>query len=147
MTTYYEKVIIFLMRMFLFVFFTILANTYNAYAASYQTDIHSCDKQYAEQSKKSNSTISMIQSLSETTDCYQKIVFKIIDAQYKQNADKMKQNFSTYIDAAGEMIDFIDRPDSCYPQCGTIVGINAATARRDAARQYINMILNNNAGI
>lgn len=135
------------MRMFLFVFFTILANTYNAYAASYQTDIHSCDKQYAEQSKTSNSTISMIQSLSEHTDCYQKIVFKIIDAQYKQNADKMKQNFSTYIDAAGEMIDFIDWPDSCYPQCGTIVGINAATARRDAARQYINMILNNNAGI
>ena len=99
------------------------------------------------QNNQKNLTPQYIQTLSEHTDCYQKIVFKIIDAQYKQNADKMKQNFSTYIDAAGEMIDFIDRPDSCYPQCGTIVGINAATARRDAARQYINMILNNNAGI
>jgi len=44
----------------------------------------------------------------------------------------MKENFIVYIEAAGEMIAFIDRPDSCYPQCGTIVGINAATARRDA---------------
>lgn len=85
--------------------------------------------------------------MSEHTDCYQKIIFKIIDTEYKQNADKMKQSFNAYIDASAEIIGFINRPDSCYPQCGTIVGINAATARRDAARKYLDLILNGNVGI
>lgn len=59
----------------------------------------------------------------------------------------MKQNFTTYIEAAGEMIGFIDQSDSCYPQCGTVVGINAATARRDAAKQYLELIFNSDAGV
>ncbi len=102
---------------------------------------------YETQSKQSSSTISIIKSLSEHTECYQKIAFNIIDAQYKQNADKMKQNFIAYIDAAGEMVDFIDRPDSCYPQCGTIIGINAATARRNAAKQYLHSLVDSSSGI
>ncbi len=102
---------------------------------------------YETQSKKSSSSISTIQSLSEHTDCYQKIAFNIIDAKYKQNADKMKQNFIAYIDMSGEMVEFIDKPDSCYPQCGTIVGINAATARRNAAKQYLHSLLDRSLGI
>ena len=114
---------------------------------SFQTEIVLCDEAYAKRSPKPGSTISILQSLSEHTDCYQKIAFNIIDAKYKQNADKMKQNFIAYIDVAGEMIDFIDRPDSCYPQCGTIVGINAATARRDAAKRYLHSLLNGVSGV
>ena len=130
------------MRILVFAFFIIVTNICNAFATSYQQDAASCDELYENQSKKARSTISIVQSLSEYTDCYKKIVFKIIDTEYTQNADIMKQNFNTYIDAAGEMIEFTDRPDSCYPQCGTIVGINAATARNNAAKQYLNSILN-----
>lgn len=135
------------MRILGFVFFLILTNIGNTFAASYQQDIASCDELYENQSKKSRSTISIVQSLSEYTDCYKNIVFKIIDAEYAQNADIMKQNFNKYIDTAGEMIEFIDRPDSCYPQCGTVIGINAATARNNAAKQYLNLILNRHVGI
>ncbi len=147
LTKYEETAKILCMRILFLAFVIIITSICNGFATSYQTEIVSCDKLYEIQSKKSNSTISIIQSLSEHTDCYQKIIFKIIDVKYKQNADKMKQNFIVYIDAAGEMIDFIDRPDSCYPQCGTIIGINAATARRDAAKQYLNLILNSSAAI
>ncbi len=135
------------MRIGLFVFFIAVINFSSGFAASFQTEIALCDEVYEKQSKKSGSTISIIQSLNAYTDCYQKIVFKIIDAEYAQNADKMKQNFIAYIDAAGEMTGFIDRPDSCYPQCGTTVGINAATARRDAAKQYLESLLNSSSGI
>lgn len=136
------------MRIFLLAIFIItITNIHNGFASSYQIEVASCDEAYEKQSKNSGSTISIIRSLSEHTDCYQKIIFKIIDVKYKQNADKMKQNFIAYIDTTGNMIDFIDRPDSCYPQCGTVVGINAATARRDAAKQYLDLILNSSVEI
>ena len=124
-----------------------IINLSNGLAASFQAEIVSCDKMYEIQLKKSGSSVFTIQSLSEHTDCYQKIAFDIIDTKYKQNADKMKQNFIAYIDMSGEMVGFIDRPDSCYPQCGTVVGINAATARRDAAKQYLDLMLNSKAEI
>ncbi len=130
------------MRIGFFVFFMAVINFSSGFAASFQTEIVLCDEVYEKQSKKSDSTISIIQSLNEYTDCYQKIVFKIIETEYTQNADKMKQNFIAYINTAGEMTGFIDRPDSCYPQCGTTAGINAATARNHAAKQYLNLILN-----
>lgn len=130
------------MRIILLVFCITIISLSNGFAAPFQAEIVSCDEMQETRSKKSSSTISTIQSLSEHTDCYQKIAFNVIDAKYKQNADKMKQNFIAYIDAAGEMIGFIDRPDSCYPQCGTIVGIKAAAARRDAAKQYLHTLLN-----
>ncbi len=147
MTKYEQTVKISCMKILLFVFCITIISLSNSFAASFQAKIVSCDEMYETQSKQSSSTISIIKSLSEHTECYQKIAFNIIDAQYKQNADKMKQNFIAYIDAAGEMVDFIDRPDSCYPQCGTIIGINAATARRNAAKQYLHSLVDSSSGI
>lgn len=135
------------MRILVLAFFITIANVCNVFSATYNADVTSCDKLYETQSKRANTTISIIQSLSEHAACYQEIIFNIIDTEYKHDADNMKQNFITYINAAGEMIDFIDRPDSCYPQCGTIIGINAAAARRDAAKQYLDRMLSTNTGI
>lgn len=129
------------MKVFVLAFFMVVTVICGATAQSYDTGILQCDKNYDQQSKNGQSTISIIAALSEHTDCYKKIVFKIIDSEYAQNADKMKQNFTDYINLAGEMVEFVSRPDSCYPRCGTVIGIDAATARRDAAQNYLNAIL------
>lgn len=119
----------------------IVINIGNVFAASYKDDVSQCDMAYEEASKRANTTVSIIQALSEHTDCYEKIAVAIIDKNYHQNAADMKKNFALYVNAAGEMTGFVGRPDSCYPQCGTVVGINAATARRSAARQYLDLLL------
>lgn len=127
--------------------FIMVTTICNATAQSYVADIAYCDKVYEEQSANEKSTLSIIGALSDHTDCYERIVFKIIDAKYSQNSDNMKQNFTDYIKLASEMVGFISRPDSCYPHCGTSVGINAAKARRDAALHYLDSILKHNEPI
>ena len=112
-------------------------------ASSYKSQVADCDSRAEKDlSKPENySNVRMVQITDTQTECYKQIVFKIIDTEYSQNSDNMKQHFTDYINLAGEMVGFIRRPDSCYPHCGTSVGIDAATARRDAALFYINTIL------
>lgn len=129
------------MKVLFLSFCFIVTTVCNAAALSYDTDVARCDKVYEDQSANDNSTLSIIRTLSDHTACYEKIVFKIIDIEYSKNSDNMKQNFTDYINLAGEMVGFVGRPDSCYPNCGTIVSINGAMARRDAALRYLNSIL------
>lgn len=115
--------------------------------AQYQNQIKTCDEQFAVLDSKSISTVDIIQANATYTECYRKIAFDIIDSNYSQNSTEMKQNFDDYVRISGEMTGFIERPDSCYPSCGTIVGIDSADATRDAAKRYLDKLLNQSAAL
>lgn len=116
---------------------------------SYKSQVADCDSRAEKDlnNPKNYSNVRMVQITDTQTECYKQIVFKIIDTEYSQNSDNMKQNFTDYINLAGEMVGFIRRPDSCYPHCGTSVGIDAATARRDSALHYLRAVLKRDEAI
>ena len=58
-----------------------------------------------------------------------------------ENHTSKWNNFIQYIDSAADATSYIQRPDSCYPQCGSIIGINAATSKFDAAKQYLEQLI------
>jgi len=69
------------------------------------------------------------------------ILAEIETAKYKQNHESMWNNFIQYTDSAADATSYIQRPDSCYPQCSSIIGINAATSKFDAAKQYLEQLI------
>lgn len=107
----------------------------------YQNQVKICDDNFDVLDSKSISTVDIIGATAIHTECYRKIAFDIIDSEYSQNATEMKQNFDDYVRISSDMTGFIERPDSCYPTCGTIVGIDSAGAARDAAKQYLDKLL------
>ena len=97
--------------------------------------------EYENASKRANTTIEIVQSIDTHTECYKAIVSEIITSKYKQNHESMWNNFIQYTDSAADATSYIQRPDSCYPQCGSIIGINAATSKFDAAKQYLEQLI------
>ena len=91
--------------------------------------------------QKNFSTIEIVQTIDTHTECYKTIVSEIIKVKYAQNHGGMWANFIQYIDCTAAATAYIQRPDSCYPQCGSIIGINAATSKFDAAKQYLEQLI------
>ncbi len=128
-------------RIFLCVL-TVLVIISNAYAAGdYVDKKYQCDISYDLASQNKLSTVQIVGAISDRTDCYIDVINFIIDDLYSENDIDMKKNAITYIDVSGEMVGFIGRPDSCYPDCGTVIAIDSATARFDAAEQYLDNLL------
>ena len=130
------------MKKLLFVFCVFTALSHVAFAKSdYITMMQSCDTEYENASKRANTTIEIVQVIDAHTECYKTIVSEIITSKYKQNHESMWNNFIQYIDSAADATSYIQRPDSCYPQCGSIIGINAATSKFDATKQYLEQLI------
>ena len=130
----YEEVIV--------CFFVFTALSHVAFAKSdYIAMMQSCDTEYENASKRANTTIEIVQVIDAHTECYKTIVSEIITSKYKQNHESMWNNFIQYIYSAADATSYIQRPDSCYPQCGSIIGINAATSKFDAAKQYLEQMI------
>ena len=126
--------------LFIFCVFTLLSHV--AFVKPYYIAMmQSCDTEYENASKRANTTIEIAQSIDTHTECYKAIISEIITAKYKQNHESMWNNFIQYTDSAADATSYIQRPDSCYPQCGSIIGINAATSKFDAAKQYLEQLI------
>ena len=123
-----------------FSMFIILSRTVFA-VPDYRFMMQSCDSEYENASKRANTTIEIVQVIDAHTECYKTIVSEIITSKYKQNHESMWNNFIQYIYSAADATSYIQRPDSCYPQCGSIIGINAATSKFDAAKQYLEQLI------
>ncbi len=130
------------MKKLLFVFCVFAALSHVAFAKSdYVAMMQNCDKEYENVSKRANTTIEIVQVIDTHTECYKTVVSEIITAKYRQNHESMWNNFVQYIDTAAYATSYIQRPDSCYPQCGTIIGINVATSKFNAAKQYLEQLI------
>ncbi len=130
------------MKKLLFVFCAFALLSYTAFAGRGYVDMmQSCDTEYENARKRANTTIEIVQVIDTHTECYKTIVSEIITSKYKQNHESMWNNFIQYIDSAADATSYIQRPDSCYPQCGSIIGINAATSKFDAAKQYLEQLI------
>ena len=120
--------------------FIILSRTVFA-APDYRLMMQSCDTEYENASKRANTTIEIVQAIDTHTECYKTIVSEIITTKYRQTYESMWGNFIQYIDSAADAASYIQRPDSCYPQCGSIIGINAAISKFDATKQYLEQLM------
>lgn len=108
----------------------------------YKSDIEKCDKTSEHDLEFGDlSTMGMRTTMNNQIDCYKKIAHKIIDKNYIKIADDMKKNMDSYISSAAKITWDINQPDDCYPQCGTIVGLNATSASLDAAKRYLELLL------
>lgn len=130
------------MKKLLFIFCVFTALSHVAFAKpDYIAMMQNCDTEYENASKRANTTVEIVQSIDTHTECYKAIVSEIITAKYKQNHEGMWNNFIQHTDSAADATSYIQRPDSCYPQCGSIIGINAATSKFDAAKQYLEQLI------
>lgn len=130
------------MKKLLFVFCAFALLSHTTFAGSgYIAMMQNCDTEYEKADKRANTTIEIVQAIDTHTECYKTIVSEIITTKYRQNHESMWGNFIQYIDSAADAISYIQRPDSCYPQCGSIIGINAATSKFDAAKQYLEQLI------
>ena len=130
------------MKKLLFVFCVFTALSHVAFAKpDYIAMMQNCDTEYENASKRANTAIEIVQVIDAHTECYKAIVSEIITAKYKQNHEGMWNNFIQHTDSAADATSYIQRPDSCYPQCGSIIGINAATSKFDAAKQYLEQLI------
>ena len=133
------------MKKLLFIFCVFTALSHVAFAKpDYIAMMQNCDTEYENASKRANTAIEIVQVIDTHTECYKTIVSEIITAKYKQNHEGMWNNFIQHTDSAADATSYIQRPDSCYPQCGSIIGINAATSKFDAAKQYLEQLMSMN---
>ena len=129
--------------LFIFCMFALLSHT--AFAGSgYIAMMQNCDTEYEKADKRANTTIEIVQAIDTHTECYKTIVSEIITTKYRQTHESMWGNFIQYIDSAADATSYIQRPDSCYPHCGSIIGINAATSKFDVAKQYLEQLIQKN---
>ncbi|MCL2338719.1 MAG: hypothetical protein FWC51_02065 [Proteobacteria bacterium] len=119
----------------------IVFSAFNASAAtndklSYNDDIKQCDKTADHDLKDDSSTVGITRATYNQTECYKSVLYKIIDKYYAKQAEDMKKDLADYITMSARITEETLRPDSCYPQCGTIVGINAASISLETVKQY-----------
>ncbi len=126
---------------FVFCVFVMLSRAVWCAGSDYISMMQNCDTEYESASKSAYSTIEIVQTINTHTECYKSIVSKIVTANYSQNHEDMWNTFVQYIESAADSTAYIQRPDSCYPQCGSIVGINSATSKFDAVKQYLEQLI------
>lgn len=87
------------------------------------------------------STVGMRKTIQNQIECYKKIAHEVIERDYTKNAHEMKKNMDDYIASTAKITWGINQPDSCYPTCGSIVGLNASSAALNAAKKYLELLL------
>ena len=129
------------MRKLLLCFFIFIVSV-PAYATiEYQTILNKCDETAQEDKKNALSTVQMVQVINEHKNCYKKVATKIIDAEYAQNKQKMKAEFDKLVNVSSELAYSMQYPDSCNPNCGTMVGLNAASSELTIIKAYVQQLL------
>lgn len=127
-------------RLLFYVFVSILSTT--AYAVTdYEPMFKSCDELAQKGQQNASSTIQMVRIVEEQKDCYKNVANKIIDTEYAQNKQKMKAEFDKLVNVSSELAYSMQYPDSCNPNCGTIVGLNAATSELEILKTYVQQLL------
>ena len=71
----------------------------------------------------------------------QNIANKIINTEYAQNKQNMKVEFDKLISVSSELAYSMQYPDSCNPNCGTIVGLNAASSDLVIVKNHVQQLL------
>lgn len=129
------------MRRLLFcVFVSILSTT--AYAVTdYKSMFKSCDELAQQGQQNASSTIQMVRIVEEQKDCYKNVANKIIDTEYTKNKQQMVSEFNNFIKISSDMAYSMQYPDSCNPNCGTIVGLNAASFELEIIKAYVQQLL------
>ena len=130
------------MRKLIFCLFVCCISMTAAYAVGdYQEILNECDKIASKKQKNALSTIAMVQLVDEQIDCYKNVVNKIINTEYAQNKQKMKAEFDKFRNISSELAYSMQYPDSCNPNCGTMVGLNAASSELEIIKTYVQRIL------
>lgn len=108
----------------------------------YRASVEKCDAKAEHDLEFGDlSTVGMRKTIQNQIECYKKIAHEIIDMDYTKNAAEMKENLDDYIATAAKITWDINQPDSCYPMCGSIVGLNASSAALNAAKKYLELLL------
>ncbi|MBQ7409232.1 MAG: hypothetical protein IJV03_01565 [Alphaproteobacteria bacterium] len=100
-----------------------------------------CDEVAEVEQQVATSNIQIVQIVDKQKDCYKNIANKIINTEYAQNKQKMKAEFDKLVNVSSELAYSMQYPDSCNPNCGTIVGLNAATSELEMLKAYIQQLL------
>lgn len=110
-------------------------------ANEYHEMVRKCDEIAENKQKVAMSNIQMVQVIDEQKDCYKNVANKIINTEYAQNKQKMKVEFDKLISVSSELAYSMQYPDSCNPNCGTIVGLNAANSDLEIIKAYVQQLL------
>ena len=129
------------MRKLLFcIFVSILSTT--AYAVTdYESMFKSCDELAQKGQQNASSTIQMVRIVEEQKDCYKNVANKIIDTEYAKNKQQMVLEFNDFIKISSDIAYSMQYPDNCNPNCGTIVGLNAANFELEIIKNYVRQLL------
>ena len=110
-------------------------------ANEYLEMVKKCDEVAELEQKVAMSNVQMVQVVDEQKDCYKNVANKIINTEYAQNKQKMKAEFDKLVNVSSELAYSMQYPDSCNPNCGTIVGLNAATSELEMLKAYVQQLL------
>ena len=110
-------------------------------ANEYYEMLRECDKSADTEQTSASSTTKMIQSINKQKDCHKAVVYKIIDTEYTKNKQQMKSEFDNFIKNSHDITYSMQYPDKCIPDCGTIVGLNAANANLEIIKTYVHQLL------
>ena len=110
-------------------------------ANEYREMVKKCDEVAEAEQNVAMSTIQMGQGFDEQKDCYKNVANKIINTEYAQNKQKIKAEFDKLINVSSELVYSMQYPDSCNPNCGTIVGLNAASSGLEIIKVYVKQLL------
>lgn len=110
-------------------------------ANEYREMAKKCDAVAEAEQQVATSNIQIVQIVDKQKNCYKNIANKIINTEYAQNKQKMKVEFDKLISVSSELAYSMQYPDSCNPNCGTIVGLNAANSDLEIIKAYIQQLL------
>ena len=110
-------------------------------ANEYYEMVKKCDEVAEVEQQVATSNIQIVQIVDKQKDCYKNIANKIINTEYAQNKQKMKAEFDKLVNVSSELAYSMQYPDSCNPNCGTIVGLNAATSELEMLKAYVQQLL------
>lgn len=110
-------------------------------ANEYREMVKKCDEVAEAEQQVATSNIQIVQIVDKQKDCYKNIANKIINTEYAQNKQNMKAEFDKLVNVSSELAYSMQYPDSCNPNCGTIVGLNAATSELEMLKAYVQQLL------
>lgn len=110
-------------------------------ANEYREMVKKCDEIAEVKQKVAMSNIQIVQIVDKQKDCYKNVANKIIDAEYAKNKQQMVSEFNNFIKISSDMAYSMQYPDSCNPNCGTIVGLNAANSDLEIIKTYVQQLL------
>lgn len=116
-------------------------------ANEYNEIMQKCDEFAENEQKNAVSTVQMIQIVDNQKNCYKALVDRIIDTEYAKNKQQMKKEFDAFIKSSYDVAYSMQHTDNCTPDCGTIVGLNAAKANLEVIKIYVQQLLYTVSGI